>query len=207
MKISFFFFICAIAVSGCANVDDVEKWYLTADEDVKKMMLLAQCVFPRTESLNKDKPIEVFENEGDSFPLKEIKDVVSNSISLLAIDCRKELLHILDILFLIKDDILFSQADFVQFYKSGHDIFRIHNSKPQSGRSIYIEINSLRLEVLNLLRMEEYSQIKEWAGNLASYFQLLLSLTPVLMVLSCCFGGMTLVYRFLDSKISKKKNE
>ena len=69
---------------------------------------------------------------------------------------------ILDCLRAFKESILAAQADYILIYKGGFNTLRLENDeKPDSGRSIFIEINSLRHALLrHQLQTTSIAQIR-----------------------------------------------
>ena len=89
----------------------------------------------------------------DAATLSDVIRFIEADIGLKAIDAVKDSVVLLKLLNEFKESILLSQADYLLIYKAGFDIIKLENSaKPNSGRSMYIEINSCRNELVRYLQ-------------------------------------------------------
>jgi hypothetical protein len=112
-------------------------------------IIQSHVVYPRTDEL---KDTGVYESEY-SKSLTEVCKQIEQSIELKAIDAVKDSLIILSMIEEFKDDVLLAQADMLVIYKGGFDILKLRNAdEPNSGRSIYIEINGCRNELIRYIQ-------------------------------------------------------
>lgn len=118
--------------------------------DTARSIVESQIVYPRTIGLQNDKAL--YSGEFDE-TLTDVITKIQNSIELKAVDAVKDAVSILKLVEEFKHSILLSNADLVVVYKGGFDILRLENkANPQSGRSIYIEINSCRNELIRIIQ-------------------------------------------------------
>jgi hypothetical protein len=88
---------------------------------------------------------------------------IEADIGLKAIDAVKDSVVLLKLLNEFKESILLSQADYLLIYKAEFDIIKLENSaKPNSGRSMYIEINSCRNELVRYVQTMRGQQEFPW---------------------------------------------
>jgi hypothetical protein len=124
--------------------------------DVAKNIILSQIVYPKTESI-KDKSITQKNYNGTL--LNAIQEIEAD-INLKAIDAVADAVEVLRLMEEFKESILLNQADCVVIYKGGFDIVMLTNEKlPTSGRSIYIELNSSRNELIRYIKVVRGEQI------------------------------------------------
>jgi len=177
-----------ILLTYSTPLEDWEKTYLKLHNDTKDMVLKSLVTYPRTESIEKDKPLLVILIKTVEDLLDSKKEIMQ-AIELKALDGIRDILLVIDSLARVKDDILLFNADYVQIYKGGFDLLRFVIDKPdekKSGRSIYIEINSYRKELMNTLKGEDYHNLKEsfnWISRIfAVLFSLVLTLFPFFLM-------------------------
>lgn len=128
-----------------------------AGHTAARNIIESQIVYPRTANLAADKAILMLEFNGT---LKSVVSDIENNIDLRAVDAVKDCLQVLKLVEEFKETILLDQADFFVIYKGGFDVLKLQNmKKPDSGRSIYIELNSARNELIRYtetLRAESF---------------------------------------------------
>lgn len=110
----------------------------------------SQVTYPRTYILVDDKALITMEFEGS---LATVITSVQNNIELRALDATNDVVSILRMMVDLKESILLANADMIIVYKGGLNILRLVNSgNPKSGRSINIEINSFRNELIRQIQ-------------------------------------------------------
>lgn len=118
--------------------------------DSARSIVDSQIIYPRTSDLQYDQAMFTGEFEET---LTDVITKIQNSIELKAVDAVGDAISILKLMEECKNSILLSKADLVVVYKGGFDILKLENRKyPQSGRSIYIEINSCRNELIRKIQ-------------------------------------------------------
>ena len=116
-----------------------------------RTIIESQIVYPRTASIQTDSAM--FTGEFGNSLLEAIKQI-QNDIELKAVDAVKDdAVVVLSMMEEFKDSLLISKADFVVVYKGGFDVVKLINiNRPNSGRSIYVEINSCRNELIRIIQ-------------------------------------------------------
>ena len=116
---------------------------------IAKNIIQSQIVYPRTLSLGSDKAMIQLPFDGTLLPAIQ---KIENSIELKAIDAVKDSVTVLKLIEEFKNSLLLEQADYVVIYKGGFDVVKLENAqKPNSGRSLYIELNSARNELIRYI--------------------------------------------------------
>lgn len=117
--------------------------------DIARTVIESQVVYPKTKNYLEDEKAIVTKDFEDT--LKVVIQEIQTSIDIKAVDAIKDAVTILERVEECKDSVLLSRADYLVVYKGGFDILRLRNKKmPNSGRSIFIEINSCRNELIRL---------------------------------------------------------
>ena len=121
----------------------------TIGTHVARNIVQEQIVYPRTDKLSSDSGIVEVDFDGT---LLEVIQKIENNIELKAIDAVKDSEILLKMMEEFKEAILLDQADYVLIYKGGFDVLKLRNIKyPKSGRSLYIELNSARNELIRYI--------------------------------------------------------
>ena len=117
---------------------------------IAKNIIQSQIVYPRTLSLGSDKAMIQLQFDGTLLPAIQ---QLENSIELKAIDAVKDYsVTVLKRIEEFKNSLFLEQADYVVVYKGGFDVVKLENAqKPNSGRSLYIELNSARNELIRYI--------------------------------------------------------
>jgi hypothetical protein len=140
-----------------SSLMQVESLYSGISATIKDTAVRAGFVYPRTDSIKDDIPEETFQMKNPDSPnYQELITYCQQSISLKALDGLEDILEIVDSLTRIHTQMLFNRVDCIQIWKGGIDLLRINMEGQKTGRSAYIEINSLRLRLMNLLHKKEY---------------------------------------------------
>ena len=138
--------------------DNLKGLIETAGNHVARMVIESHVMYPRTSNLKNEHAI--FSAEFSEKTLLETISGVENNIQLKAIDAVKDAVQILKLINEFKSSILLRQADYLVIYKGGFDVLSLKNSdNPNSGKSIYVEINSCRNELIRYiqtLRVKEF---------------------------------------------------
>ena len=133
--------------------------YSKLDDNVAQNILKSLITYPRTESLEKDKP---FVNLKIEVPSKEayqnIIESLKMNVQLKAVDGREDIIYILGHLSFLREELLLDQCDYIQIYKGGMNLLRIQIGENNNGRSAYIEIHSLCLKLMNCLQGKSFSE-------------------------------------------------
>jgi hypothetical protein len=99
-----------------------------------------------------DKAVVTLEYSKSSPSTMAIKELHSK-IELQAIDAVKDAVEVLTLIEEFKESLLVDQADTIVIYKGGFDVIMLKNSEnPESGRSIYVELNSCRNELIRYIQ-------------------------------------------------------
>lgn len=131
--------------------EDLRTLVKAAGNHIARTVVESHVVYPRTSSINVEKAI--YSGEFDPDNLREALEKIELQINLKAIDAVKDSLVILKLIFEFKESLMLRQADYVVIYKAGFDIILLKNQlNPNSGRSIYIEINSCRNELIRYIQ-------------------------------------------------------
>lgn len=116
---------------------------------VARNIVQAQILYPRTDKLVADNGILELDFDGT---LLEVIQRIENNIELKAIDAVKDSVILLKMIEEFKESVLLDQADYILIYKGGVDVLKLRNVKyPKSGRSLYIELNSARNELIRYI--------------------------------------------------------
>lgn len=138
--------------------DDLKTLIKAAGNHITRMIVESHVVYPRTSTVNLDKSMIIEKYSADN--LHEIVAKIESNINLKAIDAIKDAVVILKLLTEFKESLLVDQADNILIYKGGFDIIRLENEQnPDSGRSIYIEINSCRNELIRYIQVARGEEI------------------------------------------------
>jgi len=156
---------------------------LSVAEDDAKALIKSLVVYPRTTSLQKDKPLVVFEfrpTPGEPFPPKKIEEFVLQNDVLKGLGVEKDIAALLIVMAWHRDAILLDEADCVQFHKDQVDVLRIVNLNKMANesRSIVIEINAARKSVVELVQ-----ETSRWRRR--SYWIVGVILTVIFSLLIC----------------------
>ena len=117
--------------------------------NIAKNIIMAQIVYPKTVGLSTDKAMIELTYDGTLLPAIQ---TIENSIELKAIDAITDSVLVLKLVEEFKNSVLLDRADFVFIYKGGFDVVKLKNDqKPESGRSLYIELNSARNELIRYI--------------------------------------------------------
>lgn len=121
-----------------------------AGVNVARNILESQVVYPKTVNLQLEKSMLNLTFNGN---LKSVIMAIETDIDLKAVDCLKDCVEILKLVEEFKDSVLLSRADFLVIYKGGMDVVKLENGeKPNSGRSIYLEVNAARNELVRYIQ-------------------------------------------------------
>lgn len=110
----------------------------------------SHVVYPKTSNLQADKALYsgTYEDSLTS-SIREIQE----SIELKAVDAIKDAVSLLILMEEFKSSVMLTNADMVVVYKGGFDIIQLVNkANPKSGRSIYVEINSCRNDLIRIVQ-------------------------------------------------------
>ena len=144
---------------------------------IARNIVQAQIVYPRTVNLTGDKAILELNFDGT---LLDVIQNIENSIELKAIDTVKDSIILLKMIEEFKASVLLDQADYLLIYKGGFDVLKLRNEKnPNSGRSLYIEINSVRNELIRYTEAMRGRQF-QWLENGTAFVGLLITFLAVL---------------------------
>ena len=132
----------------------------TVGSHVARNIIQSHIVYPKTENLSDKAILETeFENS-----LNDAITFIEKSINLKAIDAIKDAFEVLCMMEEFKESIMIDQADYIVIYKGGFNIIKLKNSlNPASGRSIYVEINSCRNELIRYIQTVQGRTI-DWVG-------------------------------------------
>jgi hypothetical protein len=113
-----------------------------------KHIIEAQITYPRTDGDNvcSEKAMVEFAFDGT---LYHVIQTMEYSPELNTVDAVKDSVSVMKLMEVSKKAILLDQADYVLIYKGGFDVIKLTNNKmPASGRSIYIELNAVKHELI-----------------------------------------------------------
>lgn len=131
------------------STDELGTLLTAAGEYIARKVVQSHVVYPRTENL-RDKALH---NGVFSKDLKEAISAIESSIELRAIDTVSEAVAILSLLDEYKHVVLINQADYIVIYNGGFDVIKLKNeSDPNTGRSIYVEVNACRNELVRYIQ-------------------------------------------------------
>ena len=84
--------------------------------------------------------------------LLEVIQKIEKNNELKAIDAVKESVILLKMVEEFKESVLLDQVDYILICKGGFNVLKLRNVKyPKSGRSLYIELNSARNELIRCI--------------------------------------------------------
>ena len=139
--------------------DDLRTLVRAAGNRVARTIVESQVVYPRTSSICLDKAI-VFEKYTPGGLREVVTKLELNVDNVKAAHAVKDAVVILKLLVELKDSLLVNQADNILVYKGGFDIVRLQNDEnPKSGRSIYVEINSCRNDLIRYIQAARKEEI------------------------------------------------
>eukprot|EP01036_Dinobryon_divergens_P024970 gene24970-33469_t len=149
-------------------MEDLNFLVKTTGNHIARTVVESNIVYPKTSSIDNQRAI--FSSVFDAATLSDVIRFIEADIGLKAIDAVKDSVVLLKLLNEFKESILLSQADYLLIYKAGFDIIKLENSaKLNSGRSMYIDINSCRNELVRYVqtmrRQQEFPwlQLKRWS--------------------------------------------
>ncbi|PRP83950.1 galactokinase [Planoprotostelium fungivorum] len=126
-------------------------------EAAKREILYSTIVFPKTESLQDDKPSVVISQA--SLDLNAVKSEVETHPELISLSAVQDVSLTLDSLLLIQEELHLEQFDSIQIYRGGVDLLCIKNTTRDVGRSAYVEINDYRRRIRQtLLKRADHMQ-------------------------------------------------
>lgn len=118
-----------------------------ASKQLRKDTLCDVIVFPKTESLDGDRPLATFDYDGTPNWDSILIDIQSHP-ELIAFSFREDLqeyLHLICcVLKEVQDDLHLNQFDSLRIYQNGVNLLCLLNKSRKVGRSAYIEINKYR---------------------------------------------------------------
>lgn len=124
---------------------------------IAKMIVQSQVLYPRTTNIILEKALYTGTFESSLLPVVQ---ELQGSIELHAIDAIADCVEVLKMMDEFRDSILLQRADYVVIYKGGFDVVKLKNThNPQSGRSIFIELNSCRRELINYIDTTQKKRI------------------------------------------------
>ena len=142
-------------------MEDLKFLVKTTGNHIARTVVESHIVYPKTSSIDNQRAI--FSSVFDAATLSDVIRFIEADIGLKAIDAVKDSVVLLKLLNEFKESILLSQADYLLIYKAGFDIIKLENSaKPNSGRSMYIEINSCRNELVRYVQTMRGQQEFPW---------------------------------------------
>lgn len=119
-------------------------------ERARTDVLASTIVFPRTASLEADKPVCVITvEETEELDFIAIADKIQTDPELIALGAREDVAQVLHVLNKMKDELHLQQFDSIQIYRGGVDLLRIVNKKRNIGRSAFVELNEYRRRLYN----------------------------------------------------------
>lgn len=131
--------------------DSVSVLVKTVGDTVARNIVQSQVVYPKTKSLQ-DNALHMADYSAKE-GLKLVIDSIEASIELKAVDAIRDAVDILKLMDEFRDPIMLAQADYIVIYKGGFDILKLKNvAMPESGRSIYVEVNSCRNEIIRYIQ-------------------------------------------------------
>ena len=131
------------------SIESVRELANSLGHHVAKMVVQNQVVYPKTTNINLEKAL--YSGSFESSLLLVVQEL-QNSIELQAIDAIADCMEVLKMMDEFQDSILLRQADYVIISKGGFEVVMLKNNlNPQSGRSIFIELNSCRRELFNYI--------------------------------------------------------
>ena len=151
-------------------MEDFESVYKKVSQHIRDAVVKSDIQYPRTQNLDKDIPEETFEIQSPEIPnYEELRQHCQSSINLQALDGIEDIIYIVDTLSRVHNQMLLSRVDCVQIWKGGVDLLKIVMKGNNTGRSAFIEINSLRLKLMNYLKEKEYTEIRSAVGGFSSF--------------------------------------
>lgn len=151
----------------------IEKVYLDVSQNIRDEVVATNVVYPRTVNLL-DKAEEIFYLHAQSPNYKALENECSVSINLRALDGMTDVRYILESFARLHASMLFSRVDCIVICKGGIGLVKLiltddgfpTGQKNQTGRSAYIDINSLRIRLMNIIEEKEYTALKIHANYL-----------------------------------------
>ena len=110
--------------------------------DEKSEVLATSVVFPRTSSLQDEKPILLLEQ--DILNLVEALNSISKNPEIIALAAKSDLELVITVLTQISKELCLDQFDTIHICRSGIPLLRIVNKSRHVDRSVYVEINDYR---------------------------------------------------------------
>ena len=171
------------------SLEDAARLYPSVSEEMQDTVVKLSIVYTRAASVHEDTPEEEVSLDPETPQWEVLFDQVSTSIALRAIDCSDDLKYILRSIRRVYRSMLLNRVDCIQICKGGIDVLRINLAGNSTGRSAFIEINSLRLRLTDLLSARHDSTsliglLRDWAPYV---FALVGTLSTTKLFLEFCW--------------------
>lgn len=157
---------CAHMTSFSTTIGFVEKAYLNVSQSVRDDVVASSVVYPRTSNLE-DKAEETFYLHAQSPNYTHLQNQCLSSVHLRPLNGIVDVRYILESFSRLHESMLFSRVDCIVIYKGGINLIKIvltedgiRTRTNDTGRSAYIEIDSLRLRLMNIFKENEYKTLK-----------------------------------------------
>ena len=114
-------------------------------KDLSRDVICSMIQFPRTSSLEKDKPAAEFIFEANEvYDYSKVEQFIETNVNLISLDARDDLQMIIQSLKKVHDELHLDNFDCIQIFRCGIDLLRITNKSRDVNRSAFIEINEYK---------------------------------------------------------------
>lgn len=136
----------------------VEVWATNADFADALAVVLSGTVYPFTQEHKEEKASVEMSYDGT---LCDVHPQLMRSIELRAIDANKTETMVLKLVEKVQAELMVDQADTLLLFRRDFLLVRLNNSKtPNSGRSIYVDVSSVRSAIQSKISAGEKQRKK-----------------------------------------------